>query len=74
MSSVPWLRSCSTISRSSSAVITPGDLISTTIALAIPLYLLYELSVVLSIGVYRRRLRREARILAESSANGEAVA
>ena len=57
-----------------SAVITPGDLISTTIALAIPLYLLYELSVVLSIGVYRRRLRREARILAESSANGEAVA
>ena len=57
-----------------SAVITPGDLISTTIALAIPLYLLYELSVVLSIGVYRRRLKREARILAESAANGEVIA
>ncbi len=57
-----------------SAVITPGDLISTTIALAVPLYLLYELSVVLSIGVYRRRLKREARILAESAMDGEVIA
>ena len=56
------------------AVITPGDLISTTIALAIPLYLLYELSVVLSIGVYRRRLKREARMMAEAGADAEAVA
>jgi sec-independent protein translocase protein TatC len=50
------------------ALITPGDLISTTIALAIPLYLLYELSVVLSIAVYRRRVRRDA------AAAGERVA
>ncbi len=32
----------------------------TTIAMAVPLYLLYELSIVLSYGVRRRRLRREA--------------
>jgi sec-independent protein translocase protein TatC len=42
------------------AFLTPGDLVWTTIAMAVPLYLLYELSIVLSYGVRRRRLRREA--------------
>lgn len=41
------------------AFLTPGDLIWTTIAMAVPLYLLYEISVVLSYGVYRRRLRAQ---------------
>ncbi len=42
------------------AFLTPGDLIWTTIAMAVPLYFLYELSIVLSAVVYKRRLRREA--------------
>lgn len=42
------------------AFLTPGDLVYTTIAMAVPLYLLYEISIVLSYAVRRRRLRREA--------------
>jgi len=42
-----------------SALITPGDLITSTVMLIVPLYGLYELSIVLSSMVYRRRLRRE---------------
>jgi sec-independent protein translocase protein TatC len=42
------------------AFLTPGDLVWTTIAMAVPLYLLYELSVVLTYGVHRRRMRRQA--------------
>ncbi len=38
-----------------SAIITPGDLFVTSVALMIPLYLLYELSIVLSFLVYRTR-------------------
>ena len=40
------------------AFLTPGDLIWTTLAMAVPLYLLYELSILLSGVVYRRRQRR----------------
>lgn len=40
------------------AFLTPGDLVWTTIAMAVPLYLLYELSVALSYVVERRRKRR----------------
>jgi sec-independent protein translocase protein TatC len=42
------------------AFLTPGDLIWTTILMAVPLYLLYEISVVLTYFVYRRRQKREA--------------
>jgi sec-independent protein translocase protein TatC len=42
------------------AFLTPGDLVWTTLAMAVPLYLLYELSIVLSSAVYRRRMRRQA--------------
>jgi sec-independent protein translocase protein TatC len=40
------------------AFLTPGDLVWTTIALSVPLYALYELSVLASYVVYRRRQRR----------------
>jgi sec-independent protein translocase protein TatC len=43
------------------AFLTPGDLVWTTIAMAVPLYLLYELSIVLSYGVQRSRAKRAAR-------------
>src|SRR5947208_3978391 len=47
------------------AIITPGDLFTTTIALAIPLYLLYELSVAVSYVIYRRKARRDANLASE---------
>jgi sec-independent protein translocase protein TatC len=48
------------------AIITPGDLLTTTIALAIPLYLLYELSVAVSYLIYRKKKqRRDAELAAE---------
>src|SRR5256885_2837490 len=53
------------ISYGAAAIITPGDLLTTTIALAIPLYLLYELSVGVSYVIYRRKQRRDERIAAE---------
>ena len=49
------------------AFLTPGDLIWTTIAMAVPLYFLYEVSVVLSYVVHRRRLRRAAAREAEQA-------
>lgn len=39
------------------AIITPGDLFVTSVALMVPLYLLYELSIGLSFFVYRKRQR-----------------
>ena len=42
------------------AVITPGDLFITSVALMVPLYLLYELSIVLSWLVFRKRLKAQA--------------
>jgi sec-independent protein translocase protein TatC len=42
------------------AVITPGDLFITSVALMVPLYLLYELSIVLSWIVFRKRARSQA--------------
>jgi sec-independent protein translocase protein TatC len=48
------------------AFITPGDLFITTLALTVPLYLLYELSVLLAYLVFRKREAR--RFSAEQSA------
>ena len=45
------------------AIITPGDFLGTTFALAIPLYLLYEISVALSYIIYRRRAKRIAAVV-----------
>jgi sec-independent protein translocase protein TatC len=50
------------------ALLSPGDLIWTTGLLAAPLYLLYELSVILTVLVYRRRRKREAALAAEEAA------
>lgn len=51
------------------AFLTPGDLIWTTVAMAGPLYLLFEVSVGLTYLVYRRRQRNEARREAEAAAD-----
>jgi sec-independent protein translocase protein TatC len=44
------------------AFLTPGDLVWTTIWLSVPLYALYELSVLGSVVIYRRKERRRARL------------
>ncbi|MHB1313310.1 MAG: twin-arginine translocase subunit TatC [Gemmatimonadaceae bacterium] len=44
-----------------SAVITPGDLIISTLMLFVPLYGLYELSIILSWIVYRAKLKKAKR-------------
>ena len=49
------------------AFLTPGDLIWTTIALAVPLYMLYELSVAASYVIYKRKQRKRAQLEAEQS-------
>ena len=52
------------------AFITPGDLLITTFALTVPLYLLYELSVLLAFIVFRKR-QAAARYSAEQPATGD---
>ncbi|HEX6535077.1 MAG TPA: twin-arginine translocase subunit TatC [Gemmatimonadaceae bacterium] len=56
------------------AFLTPGDLIWTTVAMAVPLYFLFEMSVALTWVVYRRRQRRQARLEAEAAAAAAAEA
>lgn len=51
-----------------SAIITPGDIFIATLALTIPLYLLYEVSVLLATIVFRKR--QAAKYAAEQSAAG----
>lgn len=53
------------------AIITPGDLFVTSIALMIPLYLLYEVSIVLSWMVFRKRAAAQ---LADAASVEEIVA
>lgn len=43
------------------AIISPGDAVTVTIALAVPLYLLYELSVVVGFFIERKRRNKRAR-------------
>jgi sec-independent protein translocase protein TatC len=51
------------------SLITPGDLIYTSIILTVPLYLLYEMSIWLSYIVWRRReKKRKAEEAAEAVA------
>lgn len=42
------------------AFLTPGDMVWTTVALAVPLYALYELSVLGAVLIYRRKQKRLA--------------
>ena len=55
------------------AFLTPGDLIWTTVAMAGPLYLLFEISVGLTYIVYHRRQRAQARREAEAAADQHEV-
>jgi sec-independent protein translocase protein TatC len=50
-----------------SAFLSPGDLVWTTLWLAVPLYMLYEISVAVSALIYKRKQRRRAELDAEQS-------
>jgi sec-independent protein translocase protein TatC len=63
---VRWRRHALVLSWLVAAVISPGDFIGTTLLMAVPLYVLYEVSIGLSALVYRRRMRREASVAGES--------
>jgi len=52
------------------AIITPGDLFVTSVALMVPLYLLYELSIGLSFLVYRKRQQSAAADASEHATSG----
>lgn len=54
------------------ALITPGGDIMSMVALAVPLYLLYEVSILLATTIERRRDRRIAREAAEERAEADA--
>ena len=56
------------------ALLSPGDLIWTTMLLAAPLYVLYEVSVILAAIVYRRKRKRQAQLAAEEAAEAAAEA
>ncbi len=49
------------------AFLTPGDMVWTTIWLSVPLYALYEISVVAAYFIYRRKQRRRAAAEAEDA-------
>ena len=49
------------------AFLTPGDMVWTTVALAVPLYALYELSVLAATLIYRRKQKRLAALNAETA-------
>jgi sec-independent protein translocase protein TatC len=53
------------------AIITPGADLTSLFALSIPLYLLYEFSIVLSMAIHRRRERKRLREEAEARAADE---
>ncbi len=54
-----------------SAFVTPGSDPTSLVALAVPLYFLYELSVVMSKALHRSKRRREARKAARERAEGQ---
>jgi sec-independent protein translocase protein TatC len=56
-----------------SAFITPGADVVSLVALAVPLYFLYESSIILSKWVYRRRERKEAEAAAEAAAEAKST-
>lgn len=54
-----------------SAIITPGDMITMTVVMALPLYALYEVSIIVSWVTHRMRQRRLRRAAAAESIGGD---
>src|SRR5918992_578518 len=63
-----WRKHAFVLSWVVAAVISPGDFIGTTVLMAGPLYILYEISIGLSALVYRRQMRRQASIAGDVGA------
>jgi sec-independent protein translocase protein TatC len=52
------------------AFLTPGDMVWTTLALSVPLYALYELSVLAAYVIYRRKNRRARKTVDKAEHSG----
>ncbi|MCU0625646.1 MAG: twin-arginine translocase subunit TatC [Gemmatimonadaceae bacterium] len=63
-----WRRQALVVSIVAAAIITPGDLVTTTLMLMVPLYGLYEASIIASAIVHRRQQRRAMAAGAEQEA------
>jgi sec-independent protein translocase protein TatC len=59
-------------SLAAASIITPGDLVTTTVMLMVPLYGLYEVSIIASAIIYSRKQRR--RVAADAESDVEALA
>jgi sec-independent protein translocase protein TatC len=69
-----YRRHAAVASMAGAAIITPGDLLTTTVMLMVPLYGLYEVSIIASSFVYARKERRRLANEAESNADAEVLA
>ena len=69
-----YRRHAAVASFGAAAIITPGDLITTTVMLMVPLYCLYEVSIIASTIVFARRERRRLAADVEAAADLEALA
>ncbi len=69
-----YRRHAAVASMGGAAIITPGDLLTTTVMLMVPLYALYEVSIIASSFVHVRKERRRLASEAESDAEAEALA
>lgn len=61
---VRWRRHALVACWVAAAFVTPGDFLGTTLLMTGPLYVLYEISIICSGVVYRRRVRRQERTIA----------
>jgi sec-independent protein translocase protein TatC len=57
-----WRKHALVLSWVAAALVSPGDFIGTTVLMAAPLYVLYEVSIALSTVIYRWQVRRQAAI------------
>src|SRR5918992_3880222 len=63
-----WRKHALVLSWVAAALVSPGDFIGTTVLMAAPLYVLYEVSIALSTVVYRWQVRRQASIAGDVGA------
>ena len=69
-----YRRHAAVASMGAAAIITPGDLLTTTVMLMVPLYGLYEVSIIASSIVHSRKERRRLADEAESNTEAEVLA
>ncbi|MGE0160060.1 MAG: twin-arginine translocase subunit TatC [Gemmatimonadales bacterium] len=56
------------------SLLTPGDVITLTVMMMVPLVFLYELGIVLSVGIYRGKMKRAEEMDVDSATGGTTLA